>query len=160
MNTTRVEEVGNCAEEFKNKGFKCAESVIMALAKDQGIESDLLAKIGTVFSSGMAKTCGTCGALTGAMMGIGIALGRTTTSESADPSQDATRKLITDFEKEFGAKNCHQLLGCDIGTKEGQVFFKEHKQRLKKECTGYTRRAAEIAALILDKQESAPKNDK
>lgn len=154
METTRVAEIGDCAEKFKNQGFKCAESVVMALAKDQGIESELLSKIGTVFSSGMARTCGTCGALTGAMMGIGLALGRSTADESADPSQDATRKLIADFEKEFGARDCHELLGCDIGSQEGQTFFKENKQRLKKECTGYTRRAAEIAAVILEKPDA------
>lgn len=148
METDQTKTVGVAAETYKNEGFKCAESVVLALAEKQGVSNDLIPKIATVFCSGMARTCGTCGALTGAMMGISIGLGRSTTTESAEPSHNATRRLIAEFESEFGAKDCHVLLGCDIGTREGQAFFKENN--FKQRCTGYTRRAAEIAANILD----------
>ena len=148
METSVSEQAGILAEAYKKKGFKCAESVILAMAEVQGIESDLLTKIGTVFSSGMSQTCGTCGALTGAVMGIGIALGRTETDQSAGPSQKATKQLITEFEQEFGAKDCHMLLGFDIGTKEGLALLKTPKS--KEQCTGYTRRAAEIATAIIE----------
>jgi len=64
-----VSDVRKSAEEAFASGLYCAESVVLALAKAQGVESDLLPKVATAFCSGMSRTCGTCGALTGAIMG-------------------------------------------------------------------------------------------
>lgn len=148
MKTKNNEIVGNLAEDSFSNGLLCAESVVIALASIQEIESEYLPKVATAFCSGMARTCGTCGALTGAMMGLSLGLGRSNNSEQVQPIYSATQRLISEFEKEFGAKDCHVLLGYDIGTPEGQNMFKE--RQLRKQCTQYTRKAAEIAATILD----------
>lgn len=139
--------VGDLAEESFDNGFLCAESVVMALANAQGIESEYLPKIATAFCSGMARTCGTCGALTGAMMGLSLVLGRSERDDKVQSVYSATQRLITEFENEFGAKDCHMLLGCDIGTETGQAMFKE--LQLRKKCRQYTRKATEIAVTIL-----------
>jgi len=140
---------GQYAEELFSSGFFCAESSLLALAKAQGIESNLLPKIATAFCSGVARTCGTCGALSGAIMGVSLGLGRTTPEDSVQATYDATQKLIKKFESEFGSGNCQALLGCDLGTPEGQSKFRE--QQLGKKCAKFTRRATEIAAEILQK---------
>lgn len=142
-----IEIAGDLAEESFNNGFLCAESVVMALANIQQIESEHLPKVATAFCSGMARTCGTCGVLTGAMIGLSLGLGRSSSGEQVQPIYSATQRLITEFETEFGAKDCHVLLGCDIGTQDGQAMFKE--RQLRKQCTQYTRKAAEITATIL-----------
>lgn len=138
---------GDLAVDHFNNGLLCAESVLTTLAHVQGIESQYLPKIATAFCSGMARSCGTCGALTGAMMGLSLHLGRSDTSQSVQSTYEATQKLISEFEGEFGAKDCHMLLGCDIGTEEGMAQFKE--LQLIKQCKQYTRRATEIAATII-----------
>ena len=135
------------AEDAFASGLYCAESVVLALAKAQGIESDLLPKAATAFCSGMSRTCGTCGALTGAIMGVGLALGRSGAGDSVEPSYAATRKLIEKFEQEFGATECDVLLGCDLNTPEGQEMFRENK--LGEHCAQFTGKAAEIAARII-----------
>jgi C_GCAxxG_C_C family probable redox protein len=135
------------AEEYFASGLYCAESVVLALAKAQGVESDLLPKIATAFCSGMARTCGTCGALTGAIMGVSLAFGRSQASNSVQPSYSATQKLIKEFEQEFGACECHVLLGCDLSTLEGQEMFLE--EGLREHCAKFTGKAAEIAARIV-----------
>jgi len=135
------------AEESFASGLYCAESVVLALAKAQGIESELLPKAATAFCSGMARTCGTCGALTGAVMGLSLGLGRSQASESVKESYTATQRLIREFEQEFGARDCHVLLGCDLGTPEGQATFRDNQ--LGKRCLRYTGQAAAIAARIL-----------
>ena len=56
----------------------------------------------------------------------------------------ATQALIAAFEAEFGARDCHRLLGCDLGTPEGQAHFREH--RLRQRCAVFSGRAAELAA--------------
>jgi C_GCAxxG_C_C family probable redox protein len=144
MESNAASEIRLSAEELFASGLYCAESVVTALARSQGLYSTLLTKTATAFCGGMARTCGTCGAVTGAIMGIGLALGRSAPGESVAPSYIATQQLIREFEEEFGSRDCHVLLGCDLGTPEGQAMFRERK--LGELCRQYTGRAAEIAA--------------
>ena len=147
MKPELVPHVRQWAEASFDAGLYCAESVVLSLARAQGIDSELLPKVATAFCGGMARTCGTCGAVTGAVMGLGLALGRERPGESAQPSYEATQRLIRQFEDEFGSRDCHVLLGCNLGTPEGQASFRE--QHLAQRCIEYTGRAAEIAAEIL-----------
>lgn len=151
MESQFVSEVRRSAEESFASGLYCAESVVHALAKAQNVESDLLPRIATAFCSGMSRTCGTCGALTGAIMGVSLALGRSDADDPVQPSYAATQRLIKEFEQEFGARDCHVLLGCDLNTPEGQTAFRE--KRLGQRCAGYTGKAAEIAARIISEAE-------
>jgi C_GCAxxG_C_C family probable redox protein len=143
-----VLSVRSAAEGSFASGLYCAESVVLALAEAMGVESELLPRAATAFCSGMGRMCGTCGALSGAIMGIGIALGRTESSESVQPAYAGTQRLIREFEQEFGARDCHVLLGCDLNTPEGQATFKE--RNLGVHCAKFTGKAAEIAARIVE----------
>ncbi|MFB9152874.1 C-GCAxxG-C-C family protein, partial [Vibrio gallaecicus] len=96
-----------------------------------------------------ARTCGPCGALSGAVMGISLVLGRESLSDTVSTTYEATQELVEKFESEFGAKDCHKLLGCDIGTEEGMEYFRSHN--LRSNCSNYTRKAAQIAVQILSK---------
>lgn len=148
MEAAAIPEVRRSAEASFAAGFYCAESVVMAIAEAEGVVSDLLPRIATSLSGGMARTCGDCGALTGAILGVGLALGRSAATESVEPAFAATRRLIDDFEREFGARNCQALLGgCDLGTPEGQTMFVE--QKLGRRCLRFTGGAAEIAARVV-----------
>lgn len=147
MTSEFAAEVRKSAEQAFASGLYCAESVVVALAKAQGIENTLLPRAATAFCSGMARSCGTCGALTGAMMGISLSLGRDEAGAPVQPVYDATRRLIAQFEQTFGARNCDALLGCDLGTPEGQAVFRENQ--LGKHCARYTAGAAEMAAELL-----------
>lgn len=141
------EGIRHAAEDAFSSGLYCAESVLFVLAKAQGVESELVPKLATAFCSGMGRTCGPCGALTGAVMGVSLALGRTQKDDTVQAAYAVTQDLVREFESEFGARNCDQLLGCDLATPEGQVVFKENK--LHERCKLYTGRAAEIAARLL-----------
>ena len=147
MDSHFVSNTRKSAEDFFDSGLFCAESVVLALAKAQGIESDLLPKIATGFCSGMSRTCDTCGALTGAIMGVSLSLGRRNASDSVEPVYAATQRLIEEFEREFGARKCHDLLGCDLNTPEGQTTFSKNQLSLR--CARYTSKATEIAARVI-----------
>jgi len=145
METATIPEVRKSAEDLFASGLFCAESVVLAIAQAEGVESELLPKVATAFCSGMARTCGTCGALTGAIMGVSLALGRSTAKDSVQPSYTATQQLIKAFENEFGSRDCQALLGgCDLSTPEGQAMFKD--QKLGQRCLQFTGKAAELAA--------------
>lgn len=148
-----VSSARKSAENSFADGFYCAESVVLALASAQGIESELLPRIASAFCSGMSRTCGTCGALTGAVMGISLGLGRSKAGDSVQPTYLATQRLVQKFEQEFGARDCDVLLGCDLNTPEGQAMFREN--RLGERCAKYTSRAAEIAARIISESVTA-----
>ena len=76
-------------------------------------------------------------------MGIGLALGRDDAEGSIEPCYEATSRLVAQFEDEFGSRDCAVLLGCDLGTPEGQAWFDDHD--LMARCTEFTRRSAEMA---------------
>ncbi|MDR0458407.1 MAG: C-GCAxxG-C-C family protein, partial [Burkholderiaceae bacterium] len=99
------------AEASFASGLFCAESVLLALARDQGLENEFFPKIASGFCNGMARTCGTCGAVTGAIMGLGLFLGRSQPDESIQPVYVATERFIGEFERAFGSRDCHVLLG-------------------------------------------------
>jgi len=130
-------------ELFGAGGFYCAESVLLAVAESQGIESDLLSKIATGFCSGMARTGGFCGALSGAIMAQGLLTGRSEPGASVDEHYARVQELIRQFEEKFGATNCQELTGVHLGTPEGQAAFREKNQI--EQCLNY---AAEAARLV------------
>lgn len=140
-------EVRGLAAEAFDSGSYCAEAVAGALARAQGIDSELVPKMATAFSAGMSHSCGTCGALTGAVMGLSLSLGRSDARASPAHAFAAAGALIRSFESEFGSRDCRQLLGCDISTPEGQLAY--GREQLYARCERYTLRAAEIAATLL-----------
>ncbi len=148
LKTISNEAIQNVVKNNLKKGMYCAETTVIAITETQGIESKLLTKAATAFCSGMSGTCGTCGALTGGTMGLSALLGRDEPDGSVEPAYQATHQLITEFEQTFGSKNCHELLGCDLGTVEGQTRFMEDK--LHQRCVTYISKSTEIANRILN----------
>lgn len=133
-------------QHFKD-GLYCAESVLVTLAQRQGIQ-DQVPAIATGFCSGLSQTAGPCGALTGAVMGLGLAFGRNDATGSVQQTYEAVQTLVQRFTDEFGATGCADLLGCHLGTPEGRKTFTEDK--LHRRCMTYTGRAAELAAELID----------
>lgn len=144
MTTKRTTRIGETAAQLFASGFYCAESVVVAVARELGLDEGLAQRMATGFCSGLARTRGPCGALSGAIMAVGLIHGRSDTATSVEACYTATQRLLADFERELGSRDCHLLLGCDLGTPEGQRIFRE--QRLAKRCAHITRRAAELAA--------------
>jgi C_GCAxxG_C_C family probable redox protein len=139
------------AEDLWTAGFYCAESVLLAVCRAHGIESPLLPGVASPFCSGQARTCGPCGALSGALMALGAVLGRRSEKESMDRIYAATQSLIEEFEREFGSRNCQTLLdGCDLGTPAGQIMFRDRNFR--ERCQRFTSRAAAMADRIIAEQ--------
>jgi C_GCAxxG_C_C family probable redox protein len=133
-------------ELFKS-GFFCAESVLLAIAESQGIRSDLIPRIATGFCSGISRTGGICGAVSGAIMGINLGAGRNSPVESIELSYTLTQKLINRFEELYGSVNCRQLIGCDLDTEAGQrVFLENH---LMERCMQYAGDATSLAISLI-----------
>jgi C_GCAxxG_C_C family probable redox protein len=126
----------------------CAESVLLAVSEALGVASPLLPRLATGFCSGLARTSGPCGALSGGVMALGLALGRDSGRESLDPAYAAVQEYLEYFRAAFPADSCLGLTGCDLGTPEGQRGFRDTgaKQRV---CLPVVQAAAAQVVRIL-----------
>jgi len=118
--------------------------VLLAVAESQGIESDLLPRIATGFCSGLARTGGLCGALSGGIMALNLLTGRSEPGASVDENYALVGELIDQYEDKFGSINCKELTGVDLGTGEGQAKFREKNQITN--CLNY---AEEVTQMVL-----------
>jgi C_GCAxxG_C_C family probable redox protein len=61
------------ALSYFKAGYNCAESVLLAIAKDAlKIDSDLVPRIAPGFGGGISRCGYVCGAVSGAVMGFGL----------------------------------------------------------------------------------------
>lgn len=61
--------------EYFKKGMNCAQAVLSALGPRLGLDRETCVKIAAPFGAGMARAQKTCGAVTGALMALGLARG-------------------------------------------------------------------------------------
>lgn len=138
----------NGRQEFDN-GLFCAESALSTIAKHYQIESELIPAIATGLCGGMSHSNGICGALSGSVLGINLMLGRNSPYDSSDSNYAAVQPLVADFNELFGSSKCSELLGCDLGSKDGHEIFE--KQGLRRRCREFTGIAADLAVLEIEK---------
>ncbi|MBE0687045.1 MAG: C_GCAxxG_C_C family protein [Anaerolineaceae bacterium] len=134
--------------ELFRSGFFCAESVLQAIAECLGIQSDMIPRIATGFCSGISRTGGMCGAVSGGIMGIGLVAGRNSPAEPLEPAYTLAQKLISAFKEQYGSVNCRQLIGCDLATESGQRYFMENN--LMEHCLQYAEGASRLAISLID----------
>lgn len=133
-----------------DSGFNCAESVLLALSECTALNSasDCIPRVATGFGGGM-RTGNICGAVSGAVIGLGLYYGRTTSEETE--KRDQTYRNVEEFVKQFqeihGTIICKELLGIDVSTKEGKTHYK--KCNLHQKCQAFCTTAFQIARTLL-----------
>jgi C_GCAxxG_C_C family probable redox protein len=145
--TTADSAEAQARRQFED-GLYCAESVLLAVAQRCGIDSPLIPAIATGFCSGMARTGGPCGALTGGILALNIVYGREDAGDTVEQNYRQVQRLIQAFEASHGATRCDALLGCHLGTPEGQHAFSA--QKLHTRCREFTASAARLAADLIE----------
>jgi len=132
------------------QGFSCSQAIAAAFAEDLGLDRDAALKLSQPFGGGIARRADWCGAMTGAFLVLGLKHGRTRAEDAA--ARDKTYALVQDFIGRFVARHghfrCKDLLGCDIGTPEGQKAAEERKLH-RTRCEDFVRDAAVILEEIL-----------
>ena len=138
------------AEEYFKNGFNCSQAVFSAYSKQLGLEENLALKIAGGFGAGMGRIGETCGAVTGAIMVIGLRYGMTNVND--DQAREKTYELVQEFTKRFksihGSVKCKDLLKYDISIPEESKKARD-EGITKKLCPNYVRSAAEIIGDIL-----------
>jgi len=128
-----------------NKGFNCAQAVFSVFAPELGMDREKARKVATAFGGGMARNGLTCGAVTGALMVLGLRHGMEMEgkSEAKEATYSRSRHFMQLFRERRGSVSCSELLGCDISTPEGMKEAGE-KGLFKTVCPRAVRDAVEI----------------
>ncbi len=108
-----------------DKGFNCAQSVLMQFSEDFGVPRYLAARLASGFGGGM-RMGKTCGALTGALMVLGLAHGFDTAELKLKQNMELlTQDMISDFHNLHGCTDCKDILGIDVTDPEAHAKARE-----------------------------------
>lgn len=93
-------------------GFNCAQAVFAAYCEDFGLDTPTALRVSEGFGGGVAGTGGLCGALSGAVMALGLYAGRSEPGdlESKERTKSLARSLLARFEALYGHTACEALL--------------------------------------------------
>jgi C_GCAxxG_C_C family probable redox protein len=127
------------------QGFNCSQAVFSTLAEPLGFDPSLALKIASPFGGGIGRTGETCGAVSGALMAIGLQLGFSEPNPQAKEQIYAlAREFMRRFQERYGARACKALIGIDLSTPEGLQKAREQAVFTAK-CPQFIAGAVEIA---------------
>jgi C_GCAxxG_C_C family probable redox protein len=131
-------------------GFTCSSVVFSTFSGELGLDPDTAKKIGCGFGAGISKTGNICGALSGAIMVIGLKYGKTIKGDDAatEKSRALVREFIQEFTVRHGSVNCTELLGYNLSNPDEYVRARESKLFVTK-CPGLVADAVAILEKIL-----------
>lgn len=138
------------AEKQFKKGFSCAPAVLSAYSEQFGLEKELALRIACGFGGGIGRMGRTCGAVTGAVMVIGLKHGQANVAD--EESRRKTHKLVKEFVDRFtalhGSVECRELIGCDLSSPAGLKKARESGV-FENKCHGFVYDAAHILEDVL-----------
>ena len=142
------DEIMERATNYAEEGFLCSESVALALKDALGAECSCIPRVATGFAAGIGRTGNLCGALTGAILGLGLALGRDTPASRDRPPHWYARRMAEAFGEAEGSLTCPGILGLDIDDPEDYKKYREQKT-WDTVCRGLIKTAAGLAYDVL-----------
>lgn len=132
-----------------HEGLNCSQVVLLAFAKELGIDDASVLKIACGFGGGMGHG-EVCGAVSGAIMALGLKYGQSDILDTA--SKLKTSEVVKEFVTEFKCLNnsitCRDLLGCDLNTDSGKNYVIE-KQLFLNTCPKFIKDSIDILRKLL-----------
>lgn len=134
-------------------GFNCAQAVAGVFAERFGAEESTLFRAAAGFGAGIGRLQHTCGAVSGALIVIGLRYGRGSEedpNEMKEETYDKAKEFVQRFEKRMGSIVCLEMVdGIRTGTPEGRAEFIEKKYH-EKVCAPAVVSAIEILEEMLN----------
>lgn len=147
--TNKQEQATNLFRNYYN----CSQSVLSVFAEELGVKKDLAMKLASPFGSGIAFMQETCGAVSGALMAIGLKYGKgeNGTNEDKARAYDLSQHFMTEFKKLHQTVCCRELLdSINMSTPEGMELIIE-LDYFRIRCARYVKDAVGIAETIISK---------
>ncbi|MDD4891641.1 MAG: C-GCAxxG-C-C family protein [Phycisphaerae bacterium] len=139
------------------EGFNCSQAILSAFSPSVGMTSDTALKVASGLGEGMATLGEACGAVTGALMVLGLTYGPTSAHDRA--GKKLLYALVREFTKQFESRNgsilCRKLLGFD-GEMPPELKLAVEMNIHQNVCPKFVRDAAEVLTGILYGQPKPP----
>ncbi len=144
---------------FANKGFLCSQAVLESHSIEYGVDTIVSRKISAAFGGGMGHCDEVCGAVSGALMLIGLKYGQFKEGDnnSRINTYEHTKDFIKKFRKEFGSVKCTELLKYNL-SKEEELLEARESGIFKSLCPKLVKRAVELIEDILEAESFAAKS--
>ena len=133
------------ALELFSGGYNCAQSVLGAFCEDNGLDLDTALKFATGFGGGGMRYKQTCGAVSGAIMVIGLKCGQYIQGDTKTKGYcyHKVHEFLDKFKEKYDTVICGELLEIDKN-KELEKELERIKLLFKSICPEFVKSAVQI----------------
>jgi C_GCAxxG_C_C family probable redox protein len=132
------------------QGFSCSQAVLSVFAPDFGLDREIALRISQGFGAGIGYSDDICGAVSGAIMVIGLRYGRTEAQNKT--AKEETYAAVGEFFRRFKQRNisveCTELLGYNLSDPQQVAQAKKNKAVMAR-CPALVRYAVEIVETMI-----------
>ncbi len=117
------------AVSYYLQGYTCSQSILATFAQPFGLKQDLAFKLGEPFGAGTSCTGDMCGAVTGAIMVLGLRYGSNLFNDDTArlTTYQNVQRYIQRFKSTHGSIQCANLLGYDLSDPQQLQAVREKK---------------------------------
>ena len=139
------------AVAYYKQGYTCTQSILASFAARYDLQQNLAFRISEPFGAGTSCTSDMCGAVTGAIMVLGLQYGSPLSDDEAARSYTYHRvhELIHRFKENHGSIQCTDLLGYNLSDPL-QLQTVREKGLFIQLCPNLVRDAAQILVEMLE----------
>ena len=136
---------GKIAEELFRSGCNCSQAVVAAFEDVTGFDRETSLKVASALGGGMCRMREVCGAVSGAMVVLGMAMGDDTDSDREKKAElyKMGQAFAESVRGEIGSIVCRELLGLPDGKSEAVPEARTDAYYKKRPCAEIVRIAAE-----------------
>ncbi len=144
-----MNDIESAVSHFENTKFNCSQAIISTYGPKFGVDQVSCLKISEAFGGGIANLGNICGAVSGALMVIGLAHGRAKDDDlqAKKTSIRLGEEFITKFKMRNNTIMCKELLNFEINTEEKVKLAVE--QKVFENCPRFVQDSAEIIEELL-----------
>ena len=139
----KMSQVEKAVQIFLDRD-NCAQAILATYGPEFGLDEESAINLSKLFGGGIVRQGSFCGAVTGALMVIGLKFGNI--EKESDLNEKDAYDHAAEFLKEFKVNNgsyiCRELIKFDLTTPENRELA--DKNEAFSNCSKYVRTAAEI----------------
>jgi C_GCAxxG_C_C family probable redox protein len=132
-------------------GFNCSQAILSAFSQRYNLPEEIALRIAAPFGAGIGRMGGTCGAVSGAFMVIGLKYGHVSSEDQAgkEIAYQVARAFSERFIDRLGSLECRELLGYDLSKPEELLRIRE-LGLFQTRCPELVRASAEVLTELLE----------
>ena len=143
-----MDRINQAEKKFLEK-YACSQAIVTTYCDQFGLDIKNALNISAGFAGGM-RSGKTCGAITGAIMILGLAFSGQHSEQLVDRKDvyAVVSEFTQRFKEKYGSTECKDLLTVDISTAEGKQVANE-KNLFYTICPKFIRTSAEILESLI-----------